>query len=545
MTRLLLLGLSLLALTGCQSPAPRAVQLEAPAEFGPVNARAQTQALDSALRRGDTAFVGQRLASCLDDPVGRYALQAQCAAFYSDLAVLDGAFRQALRDWLAEDPANYHARLLMGQVQRLAARAQLNRRNPRSTPNFYRQRAGALRALGREHLDAALALRPDLPYAYIAQIQLLADSGERGRLDALIERARLWTPTSLVVAEAALWAHQPGWRSSTGRLDALVEDYASRQADHPALARLPDYAELLRTWRARPHGSTHQDPDEALERLETLAERGYDEPRLYWALADVNARLGRTEAAREHILSAVAAAPSDAFILGSAACTCYGLSLEQVIELNERYVARYPTAFYAWRDLARDYLNRGDHQATLDAARRALALRPEDAEMRRYESGARAALGMATTDALAPTHYRGQVLHSLLTERTMVEVRASLRRQAAPQLTATQRRVFDRALADHLSGDRLERALSERLDHLNWDSETWRAVSTHMLDQAGIAENLDDGYRRRAQLRFRPGDDHAVAELERLYRQTVAALVQEFVYRQSRTLPLTSRGMTS
>jgi len=247
-----------------------------------------------------------------------------------------------------------------------------------------------------------------------------------------------------------------------GRLDAVVADYR-HQADDTAVAdRVAAYATFLQSWNTSMNGSLFQSPSHALGQLQALVDLGYDWPRLHWALADVNARLGDMSAARREMFSAVEAAPYDEFILATAACTCFGLSLEEAVALNERYVARYPTAFYGWRNLARDYLNQGDQDATLKAAQQALALRPLDAEMRRYQAGALAMLEQPEPNQTSVDYYQSLVLDSLQLELQMAQVRNNVRRQAEARLTASELITFDRALVDHLNGTNLIPKLNQQ-----------------------------------------------------------------------------------
>ncbi|PTY37987.1 hypothetical protein BGP77_16125 [Saccharospirillum sp. MSK14-1] len=533
-------------LVACQSNAPiRSSVLKPAQDFGPIEVMSQAETLQGAIRQRDYARVNDGLLSCLNESFDQPVLEVRCAELYAAIAVLDQPFIDAVKHWLETEPTNYHARLLMGEVQAHAAWAEQGRHYPRNTPSFYRQRATALRSLGQSHFEVAMSLRPDLSYAYAGAIHLLSDEDEMDSVESVYQRARFWVPTSLVVTKAYLDANQAGGMSVYGRLDSVVADYG-HQADDAIANRIAAYATFLQSWNTPMNGALFQSPSHAREQLQSLVDLGYDWPRLYWALADVNARLGDLSAARHAILTAVEAAPYDEFIVATSACTCFGLSLDEAVALNERYVARYPTAFYGWRNLARDYLNQGDHEATLDAAQHALTLRPLDAEMQRYRRGALAVLEQPEPSPPSIDYYQSLVLDSLQLELQMAQVRNNVRRQAQPRLSTSELQAFDRALIDHLNGTNLTPKLDQQLAELGWDLETWQAVSTFLFDQAGIADDLDVDYRQRVRLRFpNDQDDHAVADLDVLFRQTVNALVQEFIYRQSQELPLTSGGMTS
>lgn len=542
--RLMSATLVLCLLAGCQGNAINTTL--APTEaFGPIDLMAQTQLLQGKIRQQNYQTVSDQLTPCTLSSENDPALELRCAELYTAMAVLDKPFLIGVERWLQSEPTNYHARLLMGEIQTHAAWAEQGRHYPRNTPAFYRQRATALRSLGQSHFEVAISLRPDLPYAYAGAIHLLSDEDEMDSVESVYQRARFWLPTSLVVSKAYLDASQAGGMSVYGRLDAVVADYR-HQADGALADRLAAYVTFLQSWNTPMNGALFQSPGHARDQLQALVDLGYDWPRLYWALADVNARLGDMPAARRFMLSAVEAAPYDEFILATAACTCFGMSLDEAVALNERYVARYPTAFYGWRNLARDYLNQGKQEATLGAAQQALTLRPLDAEMQRYQRGALAALQQPQPDPPSIDYYQSLVLDSLQLELQMAQVRNNVRRQAQSRLSASELLRFDRALVDHLNGNRLLPKLNQQFGELGWDIETWHAVSTFLFDQAGIADDLDDDYRQGVRLRFpNDQDDHAVANLDLLFRQTVNALVQEFIYRQSQELPLTSGGMTS
>ncbi|MFG1495280.1 DUF4034 domain-containing protein [Saccharospirillum sp. HFRX-1] len=542
--RLMSAALILCCLTACQSN-PVKTTLTPTDAFGPIDLMAQTQMLQDQIRQHNYQAASQQLAPCLASSVDDPALELRCAELYIAMAVLDQAFLSGLEHWLQTEPTNYHARLLMGEVQAHAAWAEQGRHYPRNTPSFYRQRATALRSLGQLHFEVAMSLRPDLPYAYAGAIHLLSDEDEMDSVESVYQRARFWVPASLVVTKAYLDANQAGGMSVYGRLDAVVADYR-HQVDESTANRVADYATFLQAWNTPMNGALFQSPDHALGQLQSLADQGYNWPRLHWALADVKARLGQMSAARDSMLTAVEVAPYDEFILATAACTCFGLSLDEAIALNERYVGRYPSAFYGWRNLARDYLNQGNYQATLKAARQALTLRPLDAEMQRYQGGALTMLEQPEPSQPSVDFYQSLVLDGLQLELQMAQVRNNVRRQAEARLSASELKAFDRALVDHLNGASLAPRLNEQLQALPWDLETWHAVSTFLFDQAGIADDLDMDYRQRVRLRFPVDQDgHAVADLDHLFRQTVNALVQEFIYRQSQELPLTSGGMTS
>lgn len=545
--RLLWTAVILCCLSGCQNTGPVRATLPATHALGPAEITAQADELTNALTQGDVLWVNRRLAPCLSDTGQDPALELRCAELYAALVVLQPAFVESLNQWLATEPNNYHARLLMGQVQAHLAWAEQGRHYPRNTPSFYRQRASAMRTLGLAHFQVAQSLRPDLPYAYAGAIEVLGDDEALEQAEIIYQRARFWVPASLVVAQAYLDANQAGGMGVYGRLDAIVADYRHQVGDDDLKADyLAAYADLLQAWTSPVNGALFQSPSQALGHLDALRDLGYDWPRLHWALADVNARLGQSAAARESMLAAVAAAPNNEFILATAACTCFGLSLDEAVALNERYVERYPSAFYGWRNLARDYLNQGDVPATLHAASEALALRPLDAEMRRYQHSALMALGENEPGLKGVDYYRALVLDGLQLDLQMVQVRDNIRRQAQLWLSEPQLNTLDRALVDHLTREALVPRLSQQLDSLSWDTDTWRAVSTFLFDQAGIADDVDDDYRQRVRLQFPLDDDnHAVAELEQLFRQTVNALVQEFIYRQSQQLPITGGGMTS
>lgn len=542
----LLLGLSLW-LAGCQSnPLRLSLALQPSAPFVGFDVQQQADVLQTAIRQYDFAAANQTLTACQGDVQDQPALEVRCAELYTAVAVLDQPFVASVVRWLQTEPTNYHARLLMGEIQAHAAWAQQGRHYPRNTPSFYRQRATALRSLAQAHFDVAIALRPDLPYAYAGVIHLLSDEDAMDSVDRIYQRAYFWLPASLVVTKAYLEANQSGGMSVYGRLDAVVADYSDQVANQAMTHRVAAYAAFLQAWNTPMNGTLFQSPSHALNQLQRLADLGYDWPRLHWALADVQARLGDMSAARESILTATAAAPYDEFILATAACTCFGLSLDEALELNERYVARYPTAFYGWRNLARDYLNQGNQQAALNAARQALKLRPFDAEMQRYQSGALAMLEQPDITSSSVDYYQALVLDGLQLELQMAQVRNNVRRQAEPRLSASELRRFDLALVDHLNAAELMPKLKQQLAELEWDLETWHAVSTFLFDQAGITDDQDADYLQAVRMRFAMDqDDHAVADLDLLFRQTVNALVQEFIYRQSQQLPLTSGGMSS
>lgn len=545
MKRALLLGLSLW-LAACQNTGPTRDLLAPTQALGTATLTEQLDHLDAAIRHADFAAASRQLSPCLTLTSTDRMLELQCARLYAGVAVLDDGFLSRLHSWVGADDANYHARLILAEVNSHAAWVEQGRHYPRNTPPLYRQRATALRNLSQAHYRAAQALRPDLPYAYAGLIRSLSEENLSEATEQLYQRARLWTPSSLVVTAAYLDANQPRWLGSYAKLDSVVTDYRDQQGRGPASAWVAAYADLLKTWAPRLDSAARRNPTQAVERLNRLSAQGYDWPRLEWALADANARLGKMDAARHHILAAVEAAPYDEFILGTAACTCYGLALDEAIGLNEQFVERYPPAFYGWRNLARDYLNRGDHRATLNAAEKALSLRPLDTEMQRYENGARMTLGLDPRPGYSIEDYRQLVLEGLQLETRLAEVRDTLRAQAQPRLNAAEQQQLDRALVDHLTGADVLPSLRQRLDKLDWNLETWRAVSTFLFDQADTAGELDDDYRRQVRLRFTATDDtHAVAELDRLFRAVVEARVQDFIYRQSQRLPLTSGGMTS
>ncbi|WP_157954218.1 tetratricopeptide repeat protein [Saccharospirillum mangrovi] len=535
-----------MSLAACQSNPPAPVVFAPTQAFGTIDMMAQADQLQDAIRAHDFSTVSESLAPCLSQPENEPALELRCAHLYQAVAVLDEPLLNGLQQWLVVEPMNYHARMLMGQAKLHAAWAEQGRHYPRNTPLFYRQRASAFRSLGQAHLDIAINLHPELPFAYASAIQLLSDEEALDGAEQLFQRARFWVPGSLVVAQAYLDASQTAGLGVYGRLNTVAADYQQQNYNTESADWLAAYADFLQVWSAPANGAIFQNPQQALTQLQRLVDQGYRWPRLYWSLADVNARLDQMDAARDAMLKAIDAAPYDEFILATAACTCFGLQLDEAVALNERYVERFPTAFYGWRNLARDYLNQGDYPATLNAARTALALRPLDAEMRRYRRGTLAVLGQTEETVEDQNYYQSLALDGLQLELQMAQVRNGLREQIEPRLTAAQLHEFDLALVDYLNAQTLTPLLAERFNDFHWDTDTWHAVSTFLVDQAGIADELDDDYRQSVRLRFPIDQDgHAVAELDHVFRQTVNALVQEFIYRQSQQLPITGSGMTS
>lgn len=505
-------------------------QAAVPMFFEELDLHDQATALSEALRSGDLVSVKQGLAPCLTIALPDVRTEQRCTRLYADIVVLDNDFQRALRLWVSHEPDNYHARLLLRQMLGLASWAERGHAYAREVHPYHMHRYQQYQLQSREHLDVALSLRPDLPFAYTDLVNLVGRTGTNTELLSVHEQAMARVPGSFEVARNALFVTQPRWGGSYRLQDELLDGYLALVDDYPDYAVLEDYLRLLRARDINDGYQVDADPQRAVTMLTELAEKNYHWADLYWNLAAAYKNLEQPEQARAPMIRALVLEPDDEFFLQAADCTCYGLTEAEATALSERYVERYPMAFVGWTSLGYNYYSAGNYQSALEAYTQALALRPLDPRTHQFEQWSKDELGIEYEDFRTTDYFKDLTVYSIESYEFAENLNGSLRDFIRPQIGREWWQRLDVALDGAISRGAIDTEVRPRLDELELTHEKWKEVSTYFADRAHIAKHMTDSYRTKIRDAYDADNpEDPINRVWSVYRSALDALGDRFI----------------
>ncbi|WP_108124039.1 tetratricopeptide repeat protein [Saccharospirillum mangrovi] len=505
-------------------------QAAVPMFFEELDLHDQAMALSNALRIGDLATVKAGLEPCLTIELPDVRTEQRCTRLYADIVVLDADFQRALRNWVSNEPNNYHARLLIHKMLSLAAWSERGHGYSDETHPYHMHLYEQYQAQARVHLEAALSLRPDLPFAHTEMINLVGRTGSNADWLRLHEQALEQVPGSFELARNALYVAQPRWGGSYVLQDELLREYLSKADEFPDFAVLEDYLTLLRARDYKDGYEVKADPQRAVAMLTELAEKQYPWADLNWILADAYNKLDQPEQARAPMIRALVLEPDEEFFLHVADCTCYGLSDAEVIAIAERYVARYPTAFAGWTGLGYKYYFAEDYPAALDAFSQALELRPLDPRMHQFEQWSKDKLGIAYEDFRSTEYFKDLTVYSIESYEFSDSLKNDLRDLIRPQIGRQWWQRLDVALDGAITRQAIDTDVRPRLDALELSHDQWKVVSTFFADRAHIANHMKESYRTEVRNDYDDANpDDPINQVWSQYRSALDALGDRFI----------------
>ncbi|MDB2449095.1 DUF4034 domain-containing protein, partial [bacterium] len=383
--RLVALLVLCVVLVGCQSmpplPPPDAVDAAAtelhlnPGQYD--GWQGQVVALERLIRAQRYAQANELLSSCLQYDAGDAIAEEDCSALYFSVPTTDDAFVQSMQRWVALEPDNYHALLIMGELISTQAWNLRGHGFANSVHPDYLQRFQRYQRHSKTYFERALAIRSDLPYAYRKLIGIYATSGKDGESmqEALYAQSQSTVSGSLKIAKEIVYAHQPRWGGSHAEMDAIYQRYAARQPSYPHLQELSDYITLLKVADYEQGVGVPEDEDQARALLLSVYSRNADGSRANYLMARLGGRSG-DEDVRPYLVRMYRANPFSESDLNIGHCRCYDMTPADSLAITERHLERNPDMYEGWSNRG-DYLYRhGHYEDSLRHYERALALRP-------------------------------------------------------------------------------------------------------------------------------------------------------------------------
>lgn len=490
----------------------------------------QIQELTQLLTDRDLTAVEQRLEPCLQAVAIDPQTERQCLRLYTDSVTLDDSLQAVINNWASSEPDNYHALMLKSQLLYLSVWSELGLEELDEVPPYQLHQAAIIRAANRELLESAVALRPDLSYAYYRLLKNLYWTGSIEDLATLRQQAIRQVPGSFYVAATALDSARLRLGGSYQLQYDLMQSYLKNVDAYPYMSRLRDYRRLVLARDIRDGSDQDADPERALVMLKPLYEKQYPWLELYIDMVGLYWQLEQPNQARRLLLEAMDIAPDNETLLAMAFCACYGLKPAETLAAAERYTERYPTSFDGWAKLGNKYYNAGNYQAARRAYDNALDIRPLAPAVLVYRSWAREELGLYNPDYQSRDYFIDLTLYSIPSFEFVERLAEQAREALYPDVQGRQRARLDGHISEFFTARKLDSSVRQYLEDRDWPIDTWREVAYYFADRAHLASHLRDDYIEDIRERYSDASaDHEVSQIYTLYQDVSQEVLDEFL----------------